>query len=107
MAAGAARPRGEARARVGERTGAGHGVRRTPGPLDRGARGRACASVSWAGLACGCGPKVRRRPTQAEKSFSFYFSIPFFPNFQNATALNQFLSNKMVFFGNGPKMKVA
>jgi hypothetical protein len=41
-----------------------------------------------------------------EKLFFIFFNS-FFPNFQNAAALNQFLSNKMTFSGNDPKMKVA
>jgi hypothetical protein len=42
-----------------------------------------------------------------EKLFFIFFNSFFFPNFQNAAALNQFLSNKMAFSRNGPKMKVA
>jgi hypothetical protein len=46
-------------------------------------------------------------PTHLGGEKLFFFSILFFPNFQNVAALNQFLSNKMAFSRNGPKMKVA
>jgi hypothetical protein len=91
MAAGAARPRGEARARVGELTGAGHGVReRELGQAGLRLRAESEAPIHLAG----------------EKAFLYIFQF-FFLNFQNAAALNQFLSNKMIFSGNGPKIKIA
>jgi hypothetical protein len=52
------------------------------------------------------GRKWGASPLRRRKSFSFYFSI-LFQDFQKAAALNQFLSSKMTFSGNGPKMKVA
>jgi hypothetical protein len=67
---------------------------------------RAGASASWAGLACGCGPKVGRRPTQAKKEFLFLF-FNSFSRFSKGSSFKSILSNKMAFSGNGPKMKVA
>jgi hypothetical protein len=52
------------------------------------------------------GRKWGAGPLRRRKSSSFYFSI-LFQDFQKVAALNQFLSNKMAFYGNGPKMKVA
>jgi hypothetical protein len=39
----------------------------------------------WAGPACGRGPKMRRQPTKAKTSFSFYFSI-LFQDFQKGSS---------------------
>jgi hypothetical protein len=92
---------------LGTARGVQAGERRAPDPLDSGRareRGRE-RELGRAGLRLRAESEAPAH-SGGEKSFSFYFSI-LFPDFQNAASLNQFLSNKMAFSGNGPKMKVA
>jgi hypothetical protein len=105
--AGAWPPRGE---RGLSRSGDARGRARAGGR--EGGRAGQAEAAAWRGSARGAGPafdsgpKTRRQPTKEKTSFSFYFLI-LFQDFQKAVALNQFLSKKMTFFGNGSKMKVA
>jgi hypothetical protein len=52
------------------------------------------------------GQKRGAGPQRRKQVFLFIFQF-FFKIFKNAAALNQFLSKKMAFSGNGPKMKVS
>jgi hypothetical protein len=69
-----------------------------------GARGHAGVSVSWAGLPCGCGPKVGRRPTQAKKEFFFLF-FNSFSRFSKGSSFKSIFEQQNDIFWKWPKNK--
>jgi hypothetical protein len=66
-------------------------------------RTRVCAG-SWAGFRQQAENEAPAHEGENEFFFLFFNS---FSRFLKAAALNQFLSKKIAFSGNGPKMKVA